>query len=237
MKKIVGLAFLSIGLVMIPSCKEGEVEKYHLTIQQTNDSISPDFPKDGEYTAGKIISFKVEIVTDVSFIPYLNNEKLVYTKEDGSVGGYKYYSFKMPDHDSTLAISGDHFYIDKNYSFNELYYWVANLNEDNVKGIKIEEDHPADNSYSAYTSRYSEKKEDIKYNLDILNNQKLVKANDVEFTHETRSKDVTFICSNDTEYKLEIWDGIIVWRDFSSSQCFRFADNTANYPDIITENN
>ena len=70
---------------------------------------------------------------------FLNDELLPSVRSDDTLGGYTYYEFMMPKQDSTLVITNNKFYVNKYYSFAEVFPWVNELNKYNLKGVRIED--------------------------------------------------------------------------------------------------
>ena len=200
--------------------RNGDNDEYSLTANKpSNSNISPDFPSSGWYKKGTKISYKVEIVTDVTFYSYLNNEILQCYKDDGVLGGYKYYEFIMPEQGSTLTLTTDKYYVDREYHFNELFPWVSSLDEKNIKGIRIEDGYIGVNPETATpTISYSEDKRDISYNLSVLN-EPLKKAN---YDVAGGSYRKVYFILEESEYCISVNNGKILWNDFSSYQYFRF---------------
>lgn len=85
--------------------------------------------------------------------------------------------------------------------------------------------------------RYSEKIEDINYNLHFLENEPLVKMHNYEPVDGGWYRKVKYITFEGQEYILEISNGMVFWNDFSSYEYFRFDRTPTNFPDIITESN
>jgi hypothetical protein len=200
--------------------QNGDNDEYVLTANKSsNSNISPDFPSSGWYKKGTKISYKVEIVTDVTFYSYLNDERLYCYKDDGFLGGYQYYEFIMPEEESILTLTSDEFYINREYHFNELFSWINSINEENVKSIRIEDGYIGVNPETANpTITYSEDKRDITYNLSVLSEPLKKTYYDID---GGSYREIYFILE-ETEYCIRIDNGQIFWNDFSSYQYFRF---------------
>lgn len=151
------------------------------------------------------------------------------------------YSFVMPTGEAILQFSTDPFHADKYYYyFVDIFNWVSLLNETTLKAIEIEDGYigvdPNDPN-NAPMIRYSEKIEDINYNLHFLENELLVKMHNYEPVDGGWYRKVKYITFEGQEYILEISNGMVFWNDFSSYEYFRFDRTPTNFPDIITESN
>lgn len=99
------IPYLSNGLSSTSSESVEKKEEYYLDVKPLqNQSICPDLPKPKKYEVGALIAFKIENVTDVTFYPCLDDKELDYVRDDGTLGGYRYFEFKMPNHDAYLEI-------------------------------------------------------------------------------------------------------------------------------------
>lgn len=228
MKKLI-ILFAFMLIFCLTSCDSNA--KYHLEVIE--NSVSPNLPKTGYYKAKQSFSFKIMIVYDTTFRPYLNNEELKPIKN--SDNGFTYYSFTMPECDSILELSSDQFYIDRSYYFNELFSWVDNINEDNLSGIKIESGIVNNDSFISNSIIYSEDIRDIKYNISILKNEPLIKV-DADESDNVAYKKIAYILDDGIEYTFTIYNDLIFWFDFSSFQYFKLVTST-NYPGIKYPNN
>ena len=200
---------------------------YHLAVAGIKDA-SLDLPKRGHYQSGEMLSFSIEIVTDVTFKPFLNGSMLESVRDDAVVGGYAYYEFEMPCKDSILEIKADKFSEDRFYSFGELFEWAGLLNEGNVKGIRIEsESIGVDPQYVHVETQYSEDARDISYNLDLLN-EPLAKT---DVSSEGGWLKRVFFVTENGEYRLTVESGILIWDDCYSFQrfCCLANDSTPSY--------
>ncbi|MCQ2772649.1 MAG: hypothetical protein MJ238_05205 [Bacilli bacterium] len=207
--------------------------KYHLSVISTALPVSPNFPKEGDYEAGHIFEFKVEIVTDISFIPYLNDEPLKSIKED-SKEGYTYYSFTMPECDSTLRLSDDPYYLDKSYYLMDIYYWAKEMTQFTLKKVEIEDGYLGVNPETATpTVRTSERTEDIVYNINVLKIEPIVKAKGEMLPEGGWYKKVTYFLTDGSQHELVIKNGYITTGDFSTNAMFKFESEQPHYPDII----
>ena len=211
---------------VIASSSSEKPAMYHLAVAGIKDA-SLDLPKRGHYQSGEMLSFSIEIVTDVTFKPYLNGSLLESVRDDAVVGGFAYYEFEMTFKDSILEIKADKFFEDRSYSFGEVFEWAGLLNEGNVKGIRIESKSIGVDPQEAHVdTQYSEDARDISYNLGLLN-EPLTKT-DVS-SDGGWLKRVFFVTEN-MEYGLTIVNGILIWNDCYSYQRFCLAnDSTPNY--------
>lgn len=211
----------------------GEDDRYYLDAKPLGDkNLSPNFPASGYYGVGQKISFKVEIVTDVSFYVYLNNEKLDYVRTDGVIGGYEYYEFNMPNKDISLGISSSKFYPDREYSLVEVFPSLRALNTSNVISVSIKDDNDSvvPGSYPT-TITTSTDKRDITYNVDLLSKPILIKT-DEPITPGASFLETTFFLDSGDSISFTICDDKVTWRDFSSYQIFRLTGSPKPYPKI-----
>lgn len=212
--------------------QDGDGDEYYLTVNG-GSNIASGLPKSGYYVENHTFLFKIEIVTDVSFSAYLNNELLTPYKRGNSLGEYDCYSFEMPSENATLTITSDQFFVDRDYTFNELFYWVDYLTEENVKGIRIETGAigvPRESANAVV--KYSEDERDISYNLNILKNAPLEKAtNDIEGGQYLK---ISFVLELN-EYTVETRNEYVDWYDFSSYQYFKIKDSFTDFFNIQYE--
>lgn len=214
--------------------KENKNGEYRLTVNASSD-ISPNAPTSGYYPKDYKFSFKVAIVTDVTFYVYLNDEKLISVKSDDSLGGYTYYEFLMPAENSVLSITGDRFAVDRDYTFAEVFYWANEITEENVVGIKIEDGYIGVNPAEAVAQvRYSEDKRDIEYNVNIIKNR-ILRPGSYNIDGGSYRK-ITFVMNN-TEIELETYNKYISWHDFSNSKMFVLKDSSEEFFDVRYANN
>ncbi len=205
--------------------------QYTLTVQG-GTNVSPDLPKSGTYDENQKISFKIEIVTDATFHAYLNNELLKPIRDDETLGGYAYYEFNMPGQNSTLVITDDGFYLDKPYSFEEVFPWVSRLSKQTLKGITIEDGYIGVNPATANpTVRYSEDERDIDYNLSILQNDPLIKIEDAGIAGGTY-RIATYLLHDGSQYSIQMSNGRVLYEAFGYCQYFRFDTTPTRVPDV-----
>lgn len=145
----------------------------------------------------------------------------------------------MPTGEAILEFLTDQFHADKYYYyFADIFNLVSLLNETTLKVIEIKDGYigvdPNDPN-NARIIRYSEKIEDINYNLSILKEEPLVKTDNLETPPGGWYRNVKYITFEGKEYILKISNGMVFWNDFSSYEYFRFDRTPTNFPDIITE--
>ena len=203
--------------------QNGDNDEYGLLVNKgSNLDISSDFPTTGWYKKGTKFSFKVEIVTDVTFYCYLNDELLNYYKDDGILGGYQYYEFIMPEKGSTLVLTSEKFYANREYHFNEVFSYINLLTKENIKGIKVEDGYNGINPETANPEiRYSEDIRDIEYNLNYLKNETITKASIYDEPPGGWYRLVTYILNSGKEYQLRISNNLVYYYDSSTYQYFK----------------
>lgn len=221
MKRLLLMPLMALCFASATSCSTN-VEKYYLDAGGSFH-LSPDFPKSGYYKVNQKISFKVMIVTDVTFYPFLNDEMLKSYKSDERLGGYEYYTFNMPGRDSVLAVSSNRFYANREYSFSEIFYTSYILdNRDKVKTVIINEINDENDGATKEIAR-SEKQSDIDYNIDIIANAKLVKTGNGEI----QKKNIDFRDKDGNRLFSMNYDPVFIYREWAYSQCFAFASDDA----------
>ena len=140
----------------------------------------------------------------------------------------------MPALDSTLVITTNRFYLNKTYSFVEVFPYLRSVTKESLKGMRIETGYFGVNPEGRKpTIKYSEDKRDIEYNLDILNNQSLLKYDENQPVDGGNYRKVTYILFSEGEYEIEIENSHVVYRDFSSYQMFRFDSTPTKMPDVF----
>ena len=193
------------------------------------------------FAPGTIIKLHSYPIMDADLYMYVDGE--LYSKQtsiETYEGCVREYSFTMPIGEATLLFSTNPFSPHTHYSFADIFNWVSLLNENTLKAIEIEDGYigvDPNNPNNAPIIRYSEKIEDINYNLHVLENEPLVKVDNYEPVDGGWYRKVKYITFEGKEYILEISNGMVFWSDFSSYEYFRFDRTPTNYPDIITESN
>lgn len=248
MKKISTLLTSAFCLLAVVACAEPETsashydsedsltssasvsQKYHLTVNASILPISPDFPKGGDYEAGHTFNFKVKIFSDYAYVPYLNDDPLDPISSEGE---YNNFSFVMPDKDSLLEISEDRFHQNRPYTLAEIYSWV---NESTLTSVKVEYGNAGvDPETHKPTIKYSEKAEDITYNLDVLTKEKLVRVSANEALADGGwYRTITYGFANGRHYEINISNGSLIASLTSRHSYFKFESENPRYPDIIT---
>ncbi len=213
--------------------KTSQAQSHHLNVIK-DGLLSFDAPESGNYQENYRFNFKVEIVTDTSFYVFLNDELLPYVSSDDVLGGYQYYQFLMPKKDSTLVITGDKFYVDRPYTFSEIFPWVDELNKEILKGIRIEDGQIGVNPETVSPSvKYSQDERDKEYNLRLLKSEPLIKVSQTEEIEGGWYKLVTYVLNDDTSYQIRIENGMVMYMTFNSCQRFRFDSTPTNLPDVF----
>ena len=228
-------AITSIGEEQIPP-----TGTFKLNIIDSNNFIYDKPEEQYSYFApGTIIKLHSYPIMDVDLYMYVNGEFHSKQTSIETDEGYIWeYSFVMPIDVATLEFSTDPFLADKYYYFTDLFYWASLLNESTLKAIEVKDDYISvdpNDPINAPMIRYSEKIEDINYNLSILKEEPLVKMDNFETVPGGWKRIVKYITFEGEEYILVISNGLVFWNDFSSYEYFRFDRTPTNYPDIITE--
>ncbi|MCQ2799338.1 MAG: hypothetical protein MJ228_01060 [Bacilli bacterium] len=214
-----------------------ESKIFHLeVINKLSEFESPDFPATGDYEYGHVFNFKVARVDDGGYAPYLNDERLAPSKYDRD---YLSYSFSMPKCKSVLKLveeGGMHVHNEKTrFDLDEVFPWIQDVTETTLKGISIEYGWVGANpEIHVPKIKSSERQEDIMYNLTILKNTTLIKADD-EMVEGGWYRNVTYILSDGTHRSIMIENGYLVGRYSSAFIRLKFFGDNPNYPDIITD--
>ena len=237
-KIILTAATLFIGIAGLSACNmsnDKDGVHYYLHVNGVSKDICPNLPKEGWYKKGKKISFKTQIVTDVSFYAFLNNEILDYVRCDDYLGGYYYYEFKMPAQETFLAISSNRFYVDREYSFSEALPYSVNsilYYKNEISEIVIETE---DIEEPSTICQRSNDPRDIEYNIGIIENEKLRRVSNEPSLHDfTHTAKITFYVTDGPEITID-FKPYIIYQEFAYSEYFVFANQSCqgfliNYP-------
>ena len=199
----------------------------HLDVKGTTDLIIGDL-KTGDYAPGTKFTFKIQSVTDVTFYPYLNNQRLRHISVDENDNAQ--YEFEMPGNGSELAISGDPFYLDKNYTISEIFAYY-NLTAENVTKVILKSG--AIGTYNnTPTILESTDPSDISYNLNVFNNEPFRKLEQTVERNGGSYVSLSFVTNEYTTDSITISNGEVCYQDFSTSQYFTYANESPNRPKI-----
>lgn len=213
-----------IGASLVTTVDSAELgQKHQLTV--VNEYATADgLPKSGSFNAGHTFRFYVNHVTDGSYFVYLNDEKIM-PKATGSLHDKgDYYVIVMPDSDGKLVITNEVFYLDKEYSVEDVYWWVKNITRKELTEVTVSErifslqgneasttattvDEAELDDYYAFLKLNTLKKSELKI-ADVQGGTAIQVSYVVNGIHYTLDK----IEMDGKEY--------IHWYDFSSSQLF-----------------
>ena len=206
---------------------------YQLEVDyQGHESLCKNGPSSNKYLEGTKFSFRIAIVTDSEFHPYLNGERLspVNGKDD-----YKHYEFRMPSKDSTLVID-DNYLTGKDYSLIEILPELNRIKQEDIQGVEVKVGplRLLEETSSRYQTKYSENPIDIKNNYDLLFFKQLRKTNELSLDSAPQYK-VTFKISK-TE-SIEYWfeNNVVRTREFNTHY-FAFNED-AVLPKILYPSN
>lgn len=182
------------------------------------------------YRAGSEVVIRTHKIFDGGLYVFVNGDE-VRQEQDGS--DHWVYRFTMPDEDVTVHITSDPFWGRENYTFDELLYWVKNL-EEGIGGVPVNGVALTVNNYSEEASfiekRYSEKQEDIE-KIKAITNQPLVKVDHSDVGETDIFLTYTFFCKDnpymgDQVGDLEFDNGFFsyFYNLTSYAQPFRFED-------------
>lgn len=219
------IILLLVFIICFNSCDISEVtsafDVYRVTVTGETDYLGQSLLP--FYKAGDTVEIKVHTIHDAEISVYVNNERLSSTGYDND---YNFFEFVMPNEDVTVYLTFDPFYGKENYTFDELLYWVENL-ETGIGGVPINGVSVTINNFSDETSfiekRYSQKQQDID-SFKAITDQPLVKS-DYEVLVETNCAfTYTFYC-NDNPYTGD-WVGDLEFADNFFSHFY----NLTSYP-------
>ncbi len=135
MKKIgnfvIILIFICFTVLPLVSCVSS---RYNLEVLGNDDYVI-NLPKNGKYKVGEIFKFKIERITDTDLCVFFNNEYIEAI--NGEDSNFNYYEIKMPNVDSKLVVTSDRFYVNRGYAFSEIFYFLKDINEDDIISISI----------------------------------------------------------------------------------------------------
>ena len=236
-----------ITVICLNSCDISEItnelDVYRVTVTGEVEYLGqPILPF---YKAGDTVEIKLSKIDDAELGVYVNNKKLSGVEYDKD---YNLFEFEMPSEDITIHITFDSFYGRENYTFDELLYWVKNL-DTGIGGVPINGVSLTINDYSDETSfiekRYSEKQEDID-SFKAITKQPLIKVDDAEPVDTAVFTTYTFYCKDnpytgDRVGELEFEDDFFshFYNLTSFPQPFRFENSdyvlpTIEDPDYVT---
>ena len=247
MKKTLALLLLvTIGIHTLLGCvgtdndkgdgKDNDTGDYYNVTVTGYESLLME-PLKPSYKAGETVEIRAGVITDTSLYVYVNGKYIPMSHYDSDYWGYE---FVMPEEDITVHLTTDQFYGKNDYSFEDLYTGTDITKYDyKVTGVSISTTKHEER-YSLIENRYSSKQVDID-NFKAILDQRLLKFNGYS---ETTYKNVyNLYCTNDihgdrTE-SLCFYDSYYFWNDFSSSQDFKFEDEsyvlpTIEDPDLVT---
>ena len=228
-KKIVFLPFIALSLSIGGCDKSVGVsisELMELKLEGSTDLIIGNV-KAGKYAPGEELTFKIKSVTDITFHAYLNNLRLVPTGYDDDYNAI--YSFTMPSQNSVLAI-GWRYYLDRNYTLNEIIDYPIINSLDEIKSVYIIKGTIGTSSSNEIILESTDER-DISYNYHFFFEEPFRKVKSTESSGGGTYVYLKF----KTEYStisIEIENGTVCYRDFSSYQLFEYANENHNEPKI-----
>ncbi len=228
-KKIVFLPFIVLSLSIGGCDKSVGVsisELMELKLEGATDLIIGNV-KAGKYASGEELTFKIKSVTDITFYAYLNNLKLVPTGYDDDYNAI--YSFTMPSQNSVLAI-GWRYYVDRNYTLNEIIDYPIINSLDEIKSVSIIKGTIGTSSNNEIILESTDER-DISYNYHFFFEEPFRKVKSTESSGGGTYVYLKFI----TEYStisIEIENGTVCYRGFTSYQLFEYANENHNEPKI-----
>lgn len=207
-------------------------DMYSVEVTGLNDSLMEQIPT--LIKAGSRIEIKAYNITDITLHVFINGEEVKISHFDSDYWGFE---FIMPEENITIHLTYDQFYGKDDYTFNELYYWVDNL--ENVDKVAI---YNKDNTYKSFSEiYYLTNQADINRMLDILK-QPLEKYDSIEldkpqYDNITPIEFRTTIIYYEGEYAyaLNFANNMLYWNDFSTSQRFKFKDDNFIVPNVALE--
>ena len=232
MKRVLLSIFLLLFGISLVGCNEVLHNMYEVEVTGTTGTLMNTIPS--KIKAGSKFEIKAHPITDVTLHVFINGEEVAMSHFDSDYWGYE---FIMPEENITIYLTYDQFYGKDDYTFSDLYYWVDNL--ENVDKVAI---YNQDYSYKNFSEiYYLTKQSDINRMLDILK-QPLEKYGLTEF-YPPQEDNIEAIEFNTTiiyyvgehSYGLNFTNNMLYWNDFSSSQIFKFKDNSYVVPNAALE--
>lgn len=237
---------ICLGACLLASCDMGPITTpycdpvYALTVQGDTD-LCYDLPKSGYYTFGTEFKFRVAEVTDISFHAFINNIEILPSHEQ-QYKGFQQFVFVMPDGNSTLTVTSDPFYVDREYPLKELVPWVSSLSRNQLEEVVLESGYGGMDP-SKYQPEIQKSKDarDLDFNYLFLQKALFRKATrlEVEIDGGIYFR-VAYIKKDGNEYSLRLSNLFFLWQDFGNYQYFRLTNHSSVYPHIeypMTESN
>lgn len=246
MKRSRAAKVICLSACLLTSCDMGPITTpygdpvYALTVQGDTD-LCYDLPKSGYYTFGTEFKFQVAEVTDISFHAFINNIEILPSREQ-QYKGFQQFVFAMPDGDSTLTVTSDPFYVDREYPLKELVPWVSSLSRNQLEEVVLESGYGGMDP-SKYQPEIQKSKDarDLDFNYLFLQKALFRKATRLEAEIDGGIYfRVTYIKKDGGKYSLRLSNLYLYWKDFSREQYFHLTNHSSVYPHIeypMTESN
>lgn len=229
---------ICLSTCLLASCDMGLITTpygdpvYALTVQG-DTNLCYDLPKSGYYTFGTEFKFRVAEVTDISFHAFINNIEILPSREQ-QYKGFQQFDFAMPDRDSTLTVTSDPFYADREYQLKELVPWVSSLLKSQLEEVVLESGSQGVDP-SKYSPKIQKSKDarDLDFNYLFLQKALFRKATRLEEEIDGGTYfRLTYIKKDGSESSLHLSNLFLHWQDFSREQYFRLTNHSSVYPHI-----
>ena len=229
---------ICLSTCLLASCDMGLITTpygdpvYALTVQG-GTHLCYDLPKSGYYTFGTDFEFRIAEVTDISFRAFINNIEILPSPEQ-KYKGFLQFDFVMPERDSTLTVTADPFYSDREYQLKELVPWVSSLSRSQLEEVVLESGYQGVDP-SEYHPEIQKSKDarDLDFNYIFLQKALFRKATRLEADLDGGTYfQVTYIQKDGSEYPLRLSNLFFHWQDFSREQYFRLTNHSSVYPHI-----
>lgn len=218
MKRILLILLIVLFGALTTACQS---ITYSVIVTGSKDSLME--PLKSRYKAGETIEIKTYVVTDVSLHVFVNDVQIPMSHYDSDYWGFE---FEMPANDIVIHLTFDQFYGEDNYTFEDLYYWLKEI-DSNVNKVSIQTiDYSVKDSF--VVTKYSTKPEDIA-SFKLIINQGLIKTSDDESYIISKKYSFYYLdYQNDLEFK----NDSLLWYDFSTFQLFEFENENYILPEI-----
>lgn len=221
MRKTLLILLVVLFGTVLTACHEQEATAYKVTVTGLQDALMESL--EPTYKAGTKIEIKAYVVTDVSLHVFINDLQIPMSHFDSDYWGFE---FEMPANDIVIHLTYDQFYGKDNYTFEDLYHWLKELDL-GVRQVSIRTvDYAVKDSF--IVTKYSTKAEDIASFKSIIN-QGLIKIDNDESSDIFKKYSFYNL---DYQNDLEFNNNSLFWYNFSTSQLFEFENKNYYLPEI-----
>lgn len=234
MKKIALALLIFILSVSLFSCERPDTSpKYELTVIDEGNFIYDKASLSKTYASGTVLKFHAHVLTDVDLAMYVNGEfKSIQTGVQTQNGDIWEYVFEMPKCDAVIKFE---IAPESVYLVYSLYPLAAELNEETLKGVRVEKGYiGVDPESSKPTINYSEDSRDIANNLSII--REIESINLYEYDYYICGgwyRKIKYFMTENREFELCICNGYLFVNDGDKATYYRFENMPSAYPDAL----